>query len=227
MSRSSYRSGHERSRRGRRFLLLLLLALLLGTAYWLRPGPKAEIRIEPALPAVGPSTSISLEVREPSRGLTSVQVEILQGEHSWTISSFDRAERSAWTPWGAKITTHETTFEVGRENQRELGPGEVVVRVLAIGDGPWLRSRTAAETRLPVDLEAPALVPLTESATVRQGGSGALVYSAGEDAARHGVRVGDVEVEGVPLPADPDSDQPPATGSRQHFVLYGVPFDLS
>ena len=70
------RSSHGGRIAGR--VLAVLAVAVLVLALW-RVGPAPEIEIEPALPGIGPRTPVEVRLREPSRGLSSFRVELVQG----------------------------------------------------------------------------------------------------------------------------------------------------
>ncbi|MEM6792681.1 MAG: M23 family metallopeptidase [Acidobacteriota bacterium] len=216
-------SRHREKRRIPPVLLLGLIASIAAAGYFgLRRGPAPAVAFAPSLPAVGPSTSITITLTEPSRGLSSFRVladpggiELLAEEH---------APRAGWALWRPVTSERAVTVQLGTEHQPDLQEGTVELTVETEAAGTWLLPPKALRetSTLPVKLQPPALQLVSDRPVVRQGGSGAVVYSIGERAVRHGVRVGELEVLGHPLPrADGDPD-----GSA-HFVLYGVPHDLT
>lgn len=214
-------SARPSRRPGRRLLAVVLLVpvvVFLGLAL-LRVGAVPEITIEPAYPAIGPSTPVDVRIVDPgSRGLAGHTLELVQGERAFTIQESSSEPRPFWSFWGGRTEEHSFTADLGRDAWPDLQPGEVTIRITAQRAPTLLRSpaATVVEKTLPVDLEPPTLSVRSERPVVRQGGSGAVVYAVDESAVRHGVRVGENVFPGAPLPGD----------AAAVFALYGAPHDL-
>jgi murein DD-endopeptidase MepM/ murein hydrolase activator NlpD len=100
----------------------------------------------------------------------------------------------------------------------ELGLADgTATLVLTARDWSWSDGfeGNAAELRIPVtiDRKAPTLSAVSGLTYVRRGGSAAVVYRAGEDAVRSGVRVGDAWFPGI------------ATGGGAHLAVFAIPID--
>ncbi|MEM9292832.1 MAG: M23 family metallopeptidase [Acidobacteriota bacterium] len=218
---------YVRGRRERRPLFRRLLRVVLPFAViavvvgWLTVGPAPEITIEPELPGLGPATPVLVTLEEPRRGVGSFQVEL---EHEGGVDVLARESRQArpwWTPWAPRTVRHEVNLTVGKEMVPELQEGEATLRVVAQRAGTWLRTPEASVTELtlPVRLTPPRLAVARGPSAVRAGGSAVVVYRVGEQAATHGVRVGERFFPGYPLPgADPGS-------SSQRFCLFALSWD--
>ena len=206
----------------RRLVLVLLLLVLLGglglAAF--RVGPRPTIEIRPATRAIGRSTAVAIEVREPARGLAAVRVELQQG--ALVVPLFEETGRAlaAWKLWGARDGARTIGFTVGKERIRELVEGPATLRVIATGAGAWLRAAPSATTELelPVRLTPPTLEVLSTQTYVAQGGCEAVVYRVGATAQRDGVRAGERFFPGWPLPGGTANDR---------FALFAVPYDLA
>ena len=74
------------------------------------------------------------------------------------------------------------------------------------------------ERALPVRLRLPRVEVVSTQHYGRQGGSGAVVYRVGEHVVRSGVRAGQVESPGSPLPGG---------GSVDRFVIYALPWNVA
>lgn len=215
-SRTDKRSGFSR-----RLLMVasLLVVGLLALAF-LRVGPAPVVEVDPAMPGIGSSTPVTVRASEEGRGLSSLAVELVQGENLWLLDERSYEPRPFWAFWGNHTTDDTVEVEVGKSHQKELVAGEAVLRVRAGRAATWLRHPGPAVTEitLPVRLIPPRLAILSRPNIVEQGGSGVVVYRVGEGTARDGVTVGEDWFPGYPLPAG-------AEGER--FALFAAPYELS
>ncbi len=199
------------------FILIVLIAVL--AVGLLRTGSPPEIRIQAAQPAIGKRTPIKVDVSEPSRGLSRVQVEFIQGDQRRTLADKSYPYRSAWKFWGPRTQSDNINLVVGRETIDGLKGGSATIRVTADRTGTWLRSPEPAtqELTLPVRLIPPLLQLMSSQTYVNQGGCEAVVYRVGESSVRDGVQAGDWWFPGYPLPG----------GSKQdRFAIFAVPYDM-
>ena len=205
----------------RRVVLVLIafgvLAYVIITA--LRAGGAPRIDIAPEGKAIGRKTPVTVTVSAPGRGLSSVKVELVQGDRAEVLASKDYDMPSAWAPWGAGITGDSIRLDVGRDTVKGLKSGEATIRVTAGRAAALLRrpGPVTAEMKLPVRLTPPSVQVLSSFTYVTQGGCEAVVYRVGETAERHGVQAGDWFFAGHPLPGG---------GPQDRFALFGVPYDM-
>lgn len=211
--------------------LLLLLLILVGLVFialaFLRAGGEPGVEIEASRPGIGASTDVTVRASEGDRGLRTVRVELLQDpgtptEKVWLLDERTYQPRPFWAFWGPRTTEDEITVAVGKDVQKELRPGEAVVRVSVGRADTWLRhpDDRVVEEVMPVDFKPPVLSVSSRPNRARQGGSGAVAYRVSEDSVRDGVEVGELFFPGFPLPgADP------ASGDR--FALFAAPYDLA
>jgi murein DD-endopeptidase MepM/ murein hydrolase activator NlpD len=214
--------GSRRPRTKLRFVVVLLVFALLGSAGWVafRVGPAPQVSLETDLPAVGQATAVTARFLEPVQGLGEIRLELIQGDRVETLHS-ERFERPMAAPWSGGIGQPETAVEiaVGSRTQDWLIEGEVVVRASAERSvGMLRRSRwVAVERTMPVRLRPPRLEVVSSQHYGRQGGSGAVVYRVGETAVVSGVRAGDHVSPGA---------APGGGGPGDRFVIYALPWDL-
>ncbi|MCH9650029.1 MAG: M23 family metallopeptidase [Deltaproteobacteria bacterium] len=200
--------------------MLLLLAVLATLALaWFRIGPVPEIVIHPSFSAIGPRTPVEVSLQEPRRGLSTVQVEVLQEGKSTVLLEEAFEPRSFWSFWGGRTAAKTFPLEVGRETVSNLQEGEATIRVTAGRAPTWLRSPkpVSKELTLPVRLRPPRLELTSGPNYATQGGSGVVTYQVGSSSARDGVQAGEWWFPGFPLPGG-------APGDR--FALFGAPYDL-
>ncbi len=199
-------------------VLLLVAALALGGLAAFRSGGVPEILIEPAMEAIGRATPFRVIVSEPGRGLSTVKVELVQGDSTREVLAREYEPREPWEFWGARTTEDVFEFEVGRDTAEWLSEGKATVRVTA-GRAPALVLRPGpevSEVELPVKLRPPSLQVTSAPNYLDQGGSGVVTYIAGADAVRSGVRSGETFFPGSPLPGG---------GEGERFALYGARYD--
>ncbi len=202
----------------------IVVLLLLAGAAWLalaftQAGGTPEVKIEPATAALGRRTPVTVKVREPRRGITTVRVEAIQGEHLKVLGEVSEQPRPFWAFWQGRPAERELSFEVGRETMPELVGGEAKIRVTAGRAATPLRhpGPVVSELTLPVRLTPPSLAVISTQNNVQQGGSEVVVYRVGATAVRDGVEAGEWFFPGYPLPGG---------GEGERFALYAVPYDL-
>ena len=200
-------------------LLLLVVALVAAGIGAFRAGPVPELKIETAAKAIGRKASVTVSASEPARGLTSLKVELVQGDKVFPLAEKAYAPRPSWAFWGAKTDAETLTVEVGKDAVKELKPGEAIVRATAGRASAWLRSPgpVVVETKLPVRLTPPTLGVVSNFHYVNQGGCEAVVYRVGESSVKDGVRAGRWFFPGWPLPGG---------GPQDRFALFAVPYDM-
>ena len=203
-------------------ILVLVLLLVAGCFALLvfRVGPPPEVKIIPATAVIGKRTPIRIEASEPSRGLSSIKVEFIQGDRVETLAERSHLPRSALSFWGGRTASDTIIVEVGRDTISGLKPGEAVIRVLAGRAGTWLRHPDPAveEIKLPVRLIPPTIQVTSIQTYVAQGGCEVVVYRVGESAVRDGVRSGDWWFPGFQLPGG---------GKLDRFSIFAIPYDMA
>jgi murein DD-endopeptidase MepM/ murein hydrolase activator NlpD len=200
-------------------VLLLLTGLVLALRGAFRAGAAPEIEITPSAKAIGARTSVKVTASEPTRGLTGVKVEFLQGQRAETIVTKSFTPVSAWAFWGDKTVSEGFKFELGRDVQKNLKQTDATIRVTATRAGSWLRNPdpVVEDLVLPVRLTPPSLAVVSSFTYVSQGGCEAVVYRVGETSVKDGVKAGAWFFPGFPLPGG---------GPRDRFALFAVPYDL-
>jgi murein DD-endopeptidase MepM/ murein hydrolase activator NlpD len=202
--------------------LLVVVAVLLVVGLWLalRVGAAPEITLETEWPAVGRSNLVTASFSAPGRGLGAIRLELAQGGRTEVLAE-RRLEGGLGLPFvggGTAEATLEAT--VGTEALPWLAEGELVLRAVAERPAGILRSPepVVVERSLAVRRRPPRLELISSQHYARQGGSGAVVYRVGETAARSGVRAGEFESVGSPLPGGAGGDR---------FVLYALPWNVA
>jgi len=199
---------------------LVLVLSLFGAAGILRVGPPPEIKITPAIPAIGKRTPVTVDVAEPKRGLRRIRMELVQDEKTHLLAERSYVPRSALQFWGPFTASDTIKADVGRDTVPGLRTGNAVIRVTADRAPTWLRRPEPAvgELALPVRLTPPSLQITSAQTYIAQGGCEAVVYRVGEASVRDGVRSGDWWFPGYPLPGGAKQDR---------FALFAVPYDVA
>ncbi len=211
----------RRGRRRRGILVLFLLAALAVVAMGaFRTGPAPSIAIDPSVRAIGRTTAIGVTVREPSRGIAGVHVEIVQGAATFQLADEKLTTPAPWNPLARGTVERTLRLEIGKNALPGLAEGEAKLRVVARPSPAWLRAGKAAEAEvsLPVRLVPPALSLLSTQHYVTQGGAEAVVYRVGATSVRDGIEVGDWFFPGYPLPGG---------AGDERFALFAAPYDLA
>ncbi len=201
---------------------LLVVAALCGLVVLrggFRAGPAPEISIEPAAKVIGSRTAVSVMVTEPSRGLTTLRIEFLQGDRKDTLVAKTYTPRGPWEFWGPKTDRDAIKLELGREVQKNLKQLPATIRVTATRAESWLRhpAPVVKDLVLPVWLTPPSLAVVSSFTYVSQGGCEAVVYRVSQTSVKDGVKAGAWFFPGFPLPGG---------GPQDRFALFAVPYDL-
>ncbi|MFK7898242.1 MAG: M23 family metallopeptidase [Myxococcota bacterium] len=207
------------------FLVAVIAAVVVGA--WPRMEDEAPLLEGPASVELGVAgASHTLRWSDAGTGLRKVEAYLELGDA--TVSE-DGAEvppkrivlhENRWrgtTLSGPPLPT-ETEQAAVTLDATKLGlqDGSATL-VLAARDWSWSDGfeGNASELRIPVtiDRKAPTLSAVSGLTYVRRGGSAAVVYRAGEDAASSGVRVGDAFFPGI------------ATGGGASLAVFAIPID--
>lgn len=216
--------GGGRRRRSSRSLRFFLILILLGAAAvggWIsfRVGDPPVVKIESDLPAIGKKTIVSIQAAEPKRGLTTLLVELIQGDRTQKLAEAAFTPQPAHLLWAPKTDEHQLEIEVGRSTIEGLQQGEATIRVTAGRAGTWLETPdpVVESLTLPVRITPPTIELLSSQTYVTQGGSEAVVYKVGDTAVTHGVTANGKIFRGYDLPGGKAGEK---------FALFAVPYDL-
>jgi len=200
-------------------LLCAAALIVLGIGVF-QVGSPPEIRIVAGAPAIGKQTGIRVDASETRRGLSSVKIELVQGDKAQTLQEKRYQPRGQFQFWGSRTERDTITCNAGRAAIPWLVEGNAAVRVTAERAGTWLRNPNPVirELSLPVRLTPPSLQVRSSRTYATQGGSEVVVYQVGESAVRDGVRSGTWWFPGYPLPGG---------GKQDRFALFAVPYDMT
>lgn len=202
---------------------MLALPVLAGLGFVAlaatRASPEPQVDVTLEREAIGPKNGVTVRVSEPERGLSSLKVELVQGDLVKVLDEQSFTPREPWAYWGDVTVEHVTAADIGKQAIPELTEGEATLRVTAGRAGNWISrpDPVVTERKLAVRLTPPLLQPLSEFIYVAQGGVEAVVYQVGESSVRDGVEIGDWFFPGYPLPKG---------GKQDRFALFAVPYDV-
>ncbi len=202
----------------KKFLLILLLIFVLGALsasfwFWDSAPPQAQLTSNKV---VGKDSVVRIECRDAGKGLRHVRVQLIQGDKVETLAE----ESFPLTRYPWDISAKERTIELKSWSERGLQDGEFTISV-RLEDEPnlWLFGRTTQEDfKLRFDSRPPGVEALSRQHYLRQGGSEAILYRVTEADCRSGVRVGDQEFVGYPVPGQP---------AGTYLCLFALGFDQS
>jgi hypothetical protein len=201
------------------FILCVLVLAVLAQGVF-RAGSPPNVDIKPAMSAIGKKTPVTIEIEEPRRGLTSVKIELVQGDKAVTVTEKSYPPSSQFFFWSAKTEKDVLKAEIGRSVLPGLMGGTAIIRVTAGRAHTWLRhpGPVVEAVSLPVKLTPPSLQVTSTQTYVAQGGCEAVTYRVGDSAVREGVRAGAWWFPGYPLPGG---------GKQDRFAIFAVPFDMA
>lgn len=198
-------------------VLVLLLAVPLGLGIY-RLGPPPVVQIVPGLPAIGRQTAVTVNLSEPVRGLSRVQIDFIQGERVEKLAERLYSAAPVVAFWRSGVPRDSITVEVGREAIKGLRQGNATIRVTAARAPTWLRhpAPVVESLVLPVRLTPPTLQVQSDKTYIAQGGSELVVYRVGQGTVRDGVRSSSWWFPGYPLPG---------AGKLDRFAFFAVPYN--
>jgi murein DD-endopeptidase MepM/ murein hydrolase activator NlpD len=214
----------HRSESGRALTVVLILIALVGAAFLVlaafRGGPAPNIEADKTGGSIGRKTAVNVTVSEPSRGLTRVRAELVQGDRVEKLAEKTFDAPPGWAVWKKGTGREALALEIGRDAIKGLKAGPATLRVTAEGTSAWLRHTPPAvkEIAFQVRLTPPSLGVTSTFHFARQGGAEAVVYRVGESSVKDGVQAGERWFPGYPLPGG---------GKEDRFSLFAVPYDMS
>jgi murein DD-endopeptidase MepM/ murein hydrolase activator NlpD len=193
-------------------LILIVIAAMAGSAYYLRPRFESvppQITVSPNVDVLGVAP-VEIQVTDRGTGLKSVTATLSQGgtAHSLASEQFDR-------PVSQKRIAVAVTKLPG------VKEGPAVLRVTARDASLWhffSGNEAVLEENLTIDITPPTLELVADDRYVNFGGVGAIVYKASADTATSGVKIGDYFFPGFPGQV---KDHP------EHFLaLFAHPYNI-
>ena len=194
-------------------LLLIIIAGLLGGAYYLWPRfewQPPQIMLMPDSDVLGVAP-MEIVVSDQGAGLKSVTATLTSGGAEHTLASEQYAEPVS----EKKITVVLSSKLTG------VKEGPAVLRVSARDRSLWNSFRgneTVIQRNVTIDITPPTLELVADDRYVNFGGVGVIVYKASADTAMSGVRIGDYFFPGY-------AGQ--IKGHPDHFlVLFAHPYNV-
>jgi murein DD-endopeptidase MepM/ murein hydrolase activator NlpD len=184
------------------WLLLLALAGGLGVYLFTRfegAAPSIETSTEEAWLGVGRPYAHAFRISDAGMGVQEVAVTLQDGGEPRELLR----QSFAGNLFTGAASREPRQLEVSID-PRALGlkDGRVLLRAEA-RDFSWRGNTAAVEIPLAIDTRPPRLSVQTGLTYAQPGGTRVVVYSASEDAARHGVEVGDRFYPGYAHPGQP------------------------
>ncbi|MGI6657478.1 MAG: M23 family metallopeptidase [Desulfobulbus sp.] len=200
----------------RLFSVLFIAALLaLGVAvFTLFEFQKPELTLGKHPTALGGKIELPLTVTDAKSGIRSLTITLRQNQTDVVLlqRTFPRA---AWFgPAGPRVIEEQVPIDPGTAGISE-GQAELIVEVRDFSLAGFFRgNRTKKVLPVTMDTKPPVVSVVQSQHAIRPGGSGVVVYSVGEQPARHGVMVDTTLFPGHP------------TGKPGFFVAYfALPWD--
>ena len=180
---------------------ILVLLVLLGAgaaALWVNAGTAEGPRIEITSPAViGQTGEVTVGVTTPGGALTSLVVNLIQGDMTTPVFSLTPGSTAELSITGDNVSVTRPT---GKRIVPELKAGTAQITVSAVR--PVLfgfrQAASTASRDVEVRLTPPQIAVLSQFHYVNHGGSEVVVYRVTPADAESGVRVGNYEYRGFP-----------------------------
>src|SRR5436190_7730532 len=181
--------------------IVLLAAVVAGTAYVIAGrGAPPQIVISKPDRAIGQSGSLEVTVEAPNARLNALAIAVEQNGKTTPLFALENA--GAATVTQIDRNHMRVSRALGKQSVPELQSG--AARVVVTATRPSflnLRKLTAtASKEIRVRLEPPRVAIVSTHHYVNHGGSELVVYRATPPDVSSGVRVGEVEYSGFPIP---------------------------
>jgi murein DD-endopeptidase MepM/ murein hydrolase activator NlpD len=218
----------------RRLAVLLPLAIAFVIA-WLIAGRGAgpDVTMEWPTSAIGQSGELVLLIDAPKGRLTTLDVELTQGDNRIPVFKLGESDSSAIAATGEN--RFRFTHSIGKRHYPELVEGPATVTVTAGQPTLFgLQQTTTTLTRpVVVRLTPPRVAVMSTHHYINHGGSEVVVYRASPPGVPSGVRVGDREFFGFPASGagitSPDASRPRDSGdpvsSSVHVAFFALSWD--
>jgi murein DD-endopeptidase MepM/ murein hydrolase activator NlpD len=182
--------------------MILALAVIagIGAVVWFWDADSPVISVD-GPESVGPNATLKIRVDDAGKGLRDVRIIVQQEDNEHTVA--EESFPMHWRPWERSESTRTVTISDWKGLGLTQGPFTITVQA---EDQPnlWLLSRTS-ELKLDrkYDSHPPRFAVISRQHYLRQGGSEVVLYHVDEPG-RSGVRIGDNEFVGYPVPGKSD-----------------------
>ena len=180
---------------------LLFVVLVVGfVVVWFLAGRGAgpAITMEWPTSAIGQSGQLALLIDAPKGRLTTLDVQLAQGENRFPVFSLEGGDPARIVSTGEN--RFRFTDSIGKKFNPELVEGPATITVTA--GQPTLfglqQTKTTLTRPLVVRLTPPSVAVLSTHHYINHGGSEMVVYRASPPGVSSGVQVGDREFRGFP-----------------------------
>jgi len=164
------------------FLLLIIVGLVSAAAFYFRDTNPPQVTLTPGSGPLTDKTPLLLTLDDPSMGLKTLEVTLLQGSDRIPLLKRDFP---AQTP-----TAEEELNLAGLKLQQ----GAFQVEVIATDQSPYHFGKGNTASALYTfnyDTRAPLISILSKAHNVNRGGSGLVIFSLNEEVSEAGVRFAD------------------------------------
>ncbi len=180
--------------------IVVIYPALIFAYRWGDVTPPRVTLIEP-FTLVGPATPLSLRIEDNGTGLHEIAVHFVQNLEQYPLAQ-ERFSAGSLFLGGARSTFDLNVVPFGdRTIPRRRGPATLVI---VARDHSWWGFFEGNWTRIAQDVTVkfhpPRLETVSAPSSIAQGGTGLLLYQVSEDAARHGVQIGEAFFPGFPNP---------------------------
>ncbi|MFY9326576.1 MAG: M23 family metallopeptidase [Georgfuchsia sp.] len=178
--------GHAKNNRAIIFVSLIIIAALLGAAYYLAPRFETEapqIRLVPDSGVLG-LAPLEIVFTDRGAGLKSISATLSSGGAEHTLAS----EQYSPSVSEKKITVALSSKLAG------VKEGPAILRVSARDDSLWNffhGNETVIQKNITIDITPPTLELIADDRYINFGGVGVIVYKPSADTVTSGVRIGD------------------------------------
>jgi murein DD-endopeptidase MepM/ murein hydrolase activator NlpD len=182
-------------------LIIVVLAALAAGAVFIAAGQGAPpaLAIEKPEKLVGQSGALEVTAAAPSAVFTTLNITLEQNDRTYPLFSLENQA-------DATVTTEENRLRIsrpiGKQSLGELRPGPARLVVTATRPSLFnLRQLTSSATKdIQVKLDPPTIFVMSTHHYVNHGGSEMVVYRVFPPDSDSGVRVGNLEYRGFPVP---------------------------
>jgi hypothetical protein len=194
-------------------ILFVLLAAFLGYMAAISNAP--EVRLDPALKAIGNTTPVKVQVVAP-HGVRHMTAAVEQGGAKYTV--FDKQYPThRMVVSGAGKAVVDVIFTAGKDKAKALKDGKARLTVTAQSND-FLGRSASASADIEVITTPPRLSVDGFQHYINQGGSELVTFTASGYWTEAGVRVGKYTFRSFPMPG--------GKSENARFAIFAYPWDL-
>jgi murein DD-endopeptidase MepM/ murein hydrolase activator NlpD len=182
-------------------LIIVVLAALAAGAVFIAAGQGAPpaLAIEKPEKLVGQSGTLEVTAEAPGAVFTTLNITLEQNDRTYPLFSLENQANATVT---TEVNRLRISRPIGKQNLSELGSGPARLAVTATRPSLFnLRPLTSSTTKdIQVKLDPPTIFVMSTHHYVNHGGSELVVYRVFPPDSDSGVRVGNLEYRGFPVP---------------------------